>query len=63
MVADKKETPRYINEVLSEVGLTLAEIAGRYPTSFPAASAARRHRARLDHQALADRRRRAGVHA
>ena len=63
-MADKKEAPRYINEVLSEVGLTLAEIAGRYPNELSGgASPARRHRPRLDHQALAHRRRRARFHA
>ena len=41
MVADKKETPRYINEVLSEVGLTLAEIAGRYPNELSGGQAQR----------------------
>ncbi len=41
MVADKKETPRYINEVLSEVGLTLAEIAGRYPHELSGGQAQR----------------------
>ena len=41
MVADKKETPRYINEVLSEVGLTLAEISGRYPNELSGGQAQR----------------------
>ena len=41
MVADKKEAPRYINEVLSEVGLTLAEIAGRYPNELSGGQAQR----------------------
>lgn len=41
MVADKKETPRYVNEVLSEVGLTLAEIAGRYPNELSGGQAQR----------------------
>ncbi|MDE2747420.1 MAG: ABC transporter ATP-binding protein [Chloroflexota bacterium] len=41
MVADKKEAPRYINEVLSAVGLTLAEIAGRYPNELSGGQAQR----------------------
>ncbi len=41
MVADKKAAPRYINEVLSEVGLTLAEIAGRYPNELSGGQAQR----------------------
>ena len=41
MVGDKKEAPRYINEVLSEVGLTLAEIAGRYPNELSGGQAQR----------------------
>ena len=41
MVADKKETSRYINEALSEVGLTLAEIAGRYPNELSGGQAQR----------------------
>ncbi len=41
MVEDKKEAPRYINEVLSEVGLTLAEIAGRYPNELSGGQAQR----------------------
>ncbi len=41
MTADKKEAPRYINEVLSEVGLTLAEIAGRYPNELSGGQAQR----------------------
>ncbi len=41
MVGDKKEVPRYINEVLSEVGLTLAEIAGRYPNELSGGQAQR----------------------
>ncbi len=41
MVSDKKELPRYVNEVLSEVGLTLAEIAGRYPNELSGGQAQR----------------------
>ena len=41
MVSDGKEMPRYINEVLSEVGLTLAEIAGRYPNELSGGQAQR----------------------
>ncbi len=41
MVDDKKAAPRYINEVLSEVGLTLAEIAGRYPNELSGGQAQR----------------------
>ena len=41
MVDDKKEAPRYINEVLSTVGLTLAEIAGRYPNELSGGQAQR----------------------
>ena len=41
MTADKKEAPRYSNEVLSEVGLTLAEIAGRYPNELSGGQAQR----------------------
>lgn len=41
MVSDKKEVPRYVNEVLSEVGLTLAEIAGRYPNELSGGQAQR----------------------
>ena len=41
MVGDKKEAPRYINDVLSEVGLTLAEIAGRYPNELSGGQAQR----------------------
>ncbi|MXV93346.1 MAG: ABC transporter ATP-binding protein [Chloroflexi bacterium] len=40
-MADKKAAPRYINEVLSEVGLTLAEIAGRYPNELSGGQAQR----------------------
>ena len=41
MVANKKEASHYINEVLSEVGLTLAEIAGRYPNELSGGQAQR----------------------
>ena len=41
MVDNKKETARYINEALSEVGLTLAEIAGRYPNELSGGQAQR----------------------
>ncbi len=41
MVKDKKEAPRYINEVLGTVGLTLAEIAGRYPNELSGGQAQR----------------------
>ena len=41
MVKTKKDAPRYINEVLSEVGLTLAEIAGRYPNELSGGQAQR----------------------
>ena len=37
----KKDTGRYINTVLSEVGLTLAEIAGRYPNELSGGQAQR----------------------
>ena len=41
MVDSKKDAPRYINEVLSAVGLTLAEIAGRYPNELSGGQAQR----------------------
>ena len=41
MTSSKKENSRYINEVLSEVGLTLAEIAGRYPNELSGGQAQR----------------------
>jgi len=41
MVADKKDAPQYINEVLGAVGLTLAEIAGRYPNELSGGQAQR----------------------
>ncbi len=41
MTAHKKDAPRYINAVLSEVGLTLAEIAGRYPNELSGGQAQR----------------------
>lgn len=37
----KKDAGRYINAVLSEVGLTLAEIAGRYPNELSGGQAQR----------------------
>ncbi len=37
----KKDAGRYINTVLSEVGLTLAEIAGRYPNELSGGQAQR----------------------
>jgi len=41
MTAHKKDAPKYINAVLSEVGLTLAEIAGRYPNELSGGQAQR----------------------
>ena len=38
---NKKDAGRYINAVLSEVGLTLAEIAGRYPNELSGGQAQR----------------------
>ena len=38
---DKRDAGKYINAVLSEVGLTLAEIAGRYPNELSGGQAQR----------------------
>ena len=40
-ITDKKNTDKYINEVLQEVGLTLAEIKGRYPNELSGGQAQR----------------------
>ena len=56
MVDDKKEAPRYINEVLSDGRLDAGgDRRSLSQRAFRRAGAARRHRPRLDYQTIADR--------